>query len=466
MSGEKHDEDPMNKEEPEKKGLSFEEKYNLSFLVLAYASVVSITTLVVGTSAVVVLSVGGSTRLAPVALAMFFSGSAFISLITAPMFHWGGRKVGFLIGILIGIVGAGIGALGIWQSSPALILVSSFPLGAANGIGMYLRFAAVEVVPPTAKAFAVTLVLSGGCIAAFAGPESAQATRDIFGDDLTYLGVFMMITIFNCLNAIFVSAVQYPKPATTTPAKDTGDAAANNDKPVVTLMSLFMRRQFWTAAVVAGLSWAIMALPMSIVRVAMGQLGYTSRQSLLVVEFHFLGMFSPGFITGKLIQRFGAVRVMLLAVVINILATSISLVATEDSNTLAAWFASLILIGIGWNLGFSSATVHLTQAYAHAPEFKSKVQAANDFVMFLLSGSFIFSTGYIYEAGGSELSGWRTVNYSVFALIGSMALIVLADMTLSHREKEATNFSAGKEQGDKQVEEHFDEPTDSGEQIA
>jgi len=117
---------------------------------------------------------------------------------------------------------------------------------------------------------------------------------------------------------------------------------------------------------------------------------------------------------------------------------------STESTTIATWMLALILVGIGWNLGFSSATVLLTHVYADAPSLKSKVQAANDFVMFLLAGSFIFSTGYIYEAGGSSLPGWRTVNVVVLGMIGIMALIVVGEMTLQQREsKQQKKYSAG-----------------------
>ena len=40
-----------------------------------------------------------------------------------------------------------------------------------QGFGQFYRFAAMEVCPPARKPFAVTLVLSGGVLAAFAGPQ-------------------------------------------------------------------------------------------------------------------------------------------------------------------------------------------------------------------------------------------------------------------------------------------------------
>ena len=154
--------------ETESKQLTKTESRNLTLLVFAFACLMSATTLIVGTSQVVVISIGNEidkdyTDLAPISLAAFILGTAIISLITTSHIFKHGRQVGFLVGNVFGILGAMLGALSIWTQSISLLIISYIPLGAANGIGNYVRFAAVEVVPPVAhfQALAVTLVLSG-----------------------------------------------------------------------------------------------------------------------------------------------------------------------------------------------------------------------------------------------------------------------------------------------------------------
>jgi hypothetical protein len=53
---------------PQKMSLSSLERWNVSCLILAFSCVVATLTLVVGTGAVVVKSIGGSNALAPFAL--------------------------------------------------------------------------------------------------------------------------------------------------------------------------------------------------------------------------------------------------------------------------------------------------------------------------------------------------------------------------------------------------------------
>ena len=129
--------------------------------------------------------------------------------------HWlfskWGRKVGFHFGSGIALLGVGVGLFGITQSSPTIVLLSEAMFGAGTGILMYLRFAAVEVVPPSHGSRAVTWTLCGGCLAAFVGPQASHASKGVFGDDhLTYLGVFVVSGCFYIGQIVFVSLIRFP----------------------------------------------------------------------------------------------------------------------------------------------------------------------------------------------------------------------------------------------------------------
>jgi len=90
-------------------------------------------------------------------------------------------------------------------------------------------------------------------------------------------------------------------------------------------------------------------------------------------------------------------------------------------------------MGLGWNFGFSSATIWVSKAYQEAPHLKAQVQAANDCGMFFFSGGLIFSAGYIY--GGHGLPGWRRLNYVLLGLTSLLTCIVLAAVWFQKRNK-------------------------------
>lgn len=464
--------------------LTRRQKWNVLWLVLSFSCVVACLTLIVGTGTVVIDSVGGSTTVAPFTLACFFVGMAAVSLIfTHWMFDEFGRKSGFWIGCVITIVGSGIAIGGLYLRSSPVVLIAYIVLGMGIGVAMYLRFAAAEVVPKTFAAKAVTWTLCGGCIAAFVGPEIAASTKGAFsqdndtdgGDDnnLTYLGVFLVAAAFSVAEAIFVGFVRFEKQPTDVQPKahdsghrdfanvcthelkdNNGDVenqistedrgrnelghkaaspgddgtkhvAMSVDVPIPAgtpqLGVVLRQSSFVLPVLISILSWAIMAMPMSIFRVNMRDVGFTERQSLTVIELHFLAMYMPGFWSGPFISRFGPIKACYVAIGCNLIATAINLSTPNTTSTTATWFLSLIFLGIGWNFGFSAATIWVQRVYAEQSHqvLKSKIQAANEFFTFIGSGGLIFSTSFINQAVGGGLDGWKLLNIviAIFILV-------------------------------------------------
>lgn len=403
--------------------------YSIPILTLSNEYHFLTTLTVVGTSAVVMLSIGGDANTTSLPLGAYFIGASLISLTVTPwLFNKVGRSIGFLVGIGWGMLGTATGAASIAMESPALLIVACGFFGAASGIGFFLRFAAVEVAPVHFAARAVTLVVSGGCIAAFAGPESSRGTQFLFGDDLEYMGVFLMTGIFNAANIFFTVLVQFPPPLPQ-------DKHQQKQTSRAELSQVLWTRQFMVPMLITAMSWAIMAVPMSLVRVTMGQVGFTSRQSLTTVELHFLGMYAPGFFTGSLIQRYGPRVICGGAIIFYAVALILMLTSEEygDGNyTLVPWTCGMILVGMGWNFGFTASTVWLTELYSSAARahLKTSVQAANDCLMFGLAGGWIFSASYIFDAGGSGLDGWKTLNFVVVGLLSFTTIVLLVNYHL------------------------------------
>jgi MFS family permease len=311
---------------------------------------------------------------------------------------------------------------------------------------MYLRFAAVEVVPQAYASKAITWTLCGGCMAAFVGPEVAASITGVFGDgNRTYLGVFIATASFAALQALFVGLVRFEKSSDESRSENpekteaAGEKQQNDETSDIDLISLLKQSMFILPLSVSVLSWCIMAQPMSIFRVAMREFGFTDRQSLTVIELHFLSMYAPGFISGSFINKYGTIRGVQVSIASYLIATAINLSTQPNNNSTAPWFLGLIFLGIGWNFGFSSATVWVTMVYATMPEFKSKVQAANETGTFFLAGAVIFSTGYIYNAGATGLTGWRTLNYVLLGLIALMIMLVAIATRMEHVTAKATS---------------------------
>jgi MFS family permease len=71
-------------------------------------------------------------------------------------------------------------------------------------------------------------------------------------------------------------------------------------------------------------------------------------------------MYAPGFFTGSLIQRYGPRAVCSGAIVLYAVALVLMLVSKEEEDgpySIVTWTLGLILVGTGWNFGFTAATV-------------------------------------------------------------------------------------------------------------
>jgi MFS family permease len=111
-------------------------------------------------------------------------------------------------------------------------------------------------------------------------------------------------------------------------------------------------------------------------------------------------MFLPGFVTGRLIQRFGAHPVICAGAVLTLLCVVTNL---SFSPALATFMVALALLGVGWNFLFVGGTTLL--AAAHDAHERVRVQATNDFIVFGTVACTAFASGAIEATGG-----WAALN--------------------------------------------------------
>jgi MFS family permease len=147
-------------------------------------------------------------------------------------------------------------------------------------------------------------------------------------------------------------------------------------------------------------------------------------------------MFAPAFVTGHLIARFGAERIVTIGLVILAGAGLAGLSGVE----LGHFYVALILLGIGWNFGFIGATAMLTAA--HAPEERGRVQGMNDFAVFGMVGlASLASGGLMNCSGGTAAEGWAAVN---LAMVPMLALAGGALIWLSVLGRRDAPFTSGR----------------------
>ncbi|MBE3640647.1 MFS transporter [Mangrovicoccus algicola] len=338
----------------------------------------------------------------------------FGSMTTAPwlsrLMQARGRRTGFVIGALGGLGGSAIAAAGLWQGSFALFLAGSYFTGIYMSAQGFYRFAAADGASDAFRPKAISYVMAGGLVSAILGPQLVKITHDLFV--VPFLGSYLVAMTINLAGMGLFALLDLPRPA----------PRALGALPGRTTRQMLARPEIRVAIICGMASYGLMNLVMTSTPLAVIGCGHPQGSVSDIVTFHVLAMFVPSFFTGHLIARFGAVPVVATGLAILGVAGTVALSGVD----LGHFFATLILLGIGWNFGFIGATAMLSQH--HAPEEAGRIQGINDALVFgCVTLASLASGGLMNCAGGSAAEGWSAVNMAmapVLALAGG-ALIWL-----------------------------------------
>jgi MFS family permease len=181
-----------------------------------------------------------------------------------------------------------------------------------------------------------------------------------------------------------------------------------------TVGALLRQPVFAIALLSAALSYGVMNLLMAATPLAMQTCGLPFASTAWVLEWHVIGMFAPGFVTGSLIQRYGAVPVMGVGVLLNFACIAVALTGLGESQFLLALF----MLGVGWNFLFTGSTTLSMQGYL--PAEKNRAQALINFCVFATMAFTSFASGALVTT-----QGWSWLNIGSLPPVAVMGLGLL-----------------------------------------
>lgn len=228
------------------------------------------------------------------------------------------------------------------------------------------------------------------------GPELVKHTKDMLVPFL-FLGTYLMLALLPPICMAILAVVDLP-PAPPRPKVST---------PVLDIMR---RPAFMTAALAGMVAYGTMNLVMTSTPLEMMLCGFGIGASATVIQLHAVAMFAPGFVTGRLITRFGLRQVIVAGAVL----TAGCAVVAVTGRSFGHFTVALVLLGIGWNFMFVGATQLL--ATAHAPEERVRAQAANDVLVFGTVACTAFASGAVHAQAGWEMLNLVTVPAVILAL--------------------------------------------------
>lgn len=316
-----------------------------------------------------------------------------------------GRKVSFQIGLLVALGSALLCAWAAMDRNFWLLVAATVIAGYYSANGQLYRFAAAELSAPAFREKAISLVLAGGLVGAVLGPNLASRTRSLF--DVPFVGAYVSLAVVALVSMAVMAFVRFPP----VPPKA---ASADRGRP----LGVIMRQPvFIVATAGAALGYGVMNLLMAATPLAMQVCGFPFEDAALVLEWHVIGMFAPGFFTGHLIKRFGVLSIMGAGVALNVACVAMALSGVELHQFLIALF----LLGVGWNFLFTASTTLSLQSYR--PEEKDRAQAAINFCVFATMALTSFASGALVTTQGWQ---WLNVGSLLPLALTAMALVWLA----------------------------------------
>ena len=376
---------------------------NVLLLALCQAAFISTSALMATIGTLAGHALAADKALATLPATALTIGTALGTIPASVIMRRVGRRLGFIVGSGFTMAGGLVGALAVVAHSFRLLLAGGFLMGLAAAFAQLYRFAAAEAVAPERRGRAISLVLTGGLLAGFVGPQLARATADLMGT--RFVASYLCIPLLALLSMTLMLGLRLP------PAAETRVAGVT--RPVLAII----RQPLFLVAVLSEMAgYGVMNLLMTGAPLAIvAHHGHGLSDAAFVIEWHLVGMFLPGFFTGTLIQRIGERSTIGLGIAVN----SLSLAVALAGVTVWHFWLSLLLVGVGWNLMFVGGSTLVTRTYA--PNERTKAQAANDFLIWATVALTSLSSGQLLHR-----HGWRSILVTAGPLLALATAAIVA----------------------------------------
>ena len=391
-------------------------KRNLFLLALCQGLFLTNNISFIAINGLVGLSLAPVNWLATLPIMSYVLGSALLTGLVARIHTRFGRRKSFMIGAAVAVVSALICVFAALTRNFTLLVLGTFISGFYQANGQLYRFVAAEISTESLREKAVSWVLAGGLVGAIAGPNIAMATKNLM--DADFAGSYLALAAVGVLAMMLLSQIQFPDHV-----QKKASGSAN-----VSAIDLLRRPVFALATIAAALSYGVMNLLMAATPLAMNMCNYSFDKTALVLEWHVIGMFAPGFFTGHLIRRFGSISIMSAGAVLYLICIAVAV----SGDSLTQFFIALFALGVGWNFLFTASTTLALTSYS-ATE-RDKAQAIINASTFAVMAFSALGSGALVTGLGWTLLNLGSIVPTVI-IIGSIAAFLI------HRQKTAASRS-------------------------
>lgn len=351
---------------------------------------------------------------AGVPTAVYLLAGAFSAFMWGYVFDAAGRRGGLVTGLITGVIGSSVTFYAIAIHSFPLFLTGMVLMGVANAAVQLGRFAAAEVNKPEHRGRAISNVVIGGTVGSVIGPFVAGPAGNIVGswgvDELA--GAYLFAAILFAVGAVVVWVGLRPDP------REVGKQVAeqfpetgSTPGEVRSVFQILSQPAALVAVISMVLGQMVMVLVMVITSLHMRGHNHGLPDISAVISSHTFGMYAFSIISGRLADRFGRGRVILMGSATLVVAC---VAATISPNVLPLGVA-LFLLGLGWNFCFVGGSTLLADQLS--PLERARTQGFNDLLVGLASAFGSLESGFIFASLGYNMMAYVSAGIALIPLV-------------------------------------------------
>ncbi|MBR0671977.1 MFS transporter, partial [Neoroseomonas soli] len=195
-------------ERPAAHGLDARARTNLLLLACCQATGQAANTMMFAATALSVVTFYPDRELATLPMTLQHLGIMLWVFPASMLMQRMGRRFGFRVGSVFGMAGAAVVGIGLYNANFVMMCLGGVILGyAVAALHMY-RFAAVELVPVSHRAKAISWVTAGGVLAAVMGPSLVRWSHDQWVP--IYLATYVVMGFMHLVVFIVMGFIRFP----------------------------------------------------------------------------------------------------------------------------------------------------------------------------------------------------------------------------------------------------------------
>jgi MFS family permease len=360
---------------------------------------------------------GGGDTWAGIPSATYQVGAAAAAVVWGTALDRVGRRPTLMLGMGVGSVGAALAGTAVAHHHLWGFLFGVLLMGMAQSAIQLGRFVAAEVHAAADRGRAISRVVVGATLGAVVGPlavaPAGTAAARVGLDPLS--GPYAVSAALFVVVVIVLGLFLHPDPGALGRRVESAASGGAAVRAPRALRGIFRDPLAALAVATMVCGQLVMVMLMVITSVHMAHHQHPLSSIAAVISSHVFGMFAFSVVSGRLTDALGRIRVIAIGAAL-LLAACASAPLSLRVFPLAA---SLMLLGLGWNLCYVAGTTLLADRLTAGE--RGRAQGFNDF---LIGGA---------SAAGSVLSGavFASSGYAWMAALGAAVAAVLLAVALA-----------------------------------